>query len=333
MDHRHAVFDRDALTAGCLDIDIASRQAGQNQRLLAVHDMTTIEFCVDRHGQLQTPHRLLHDFLIRDRRDEVSTKGDEHVGLAVNHRLQGIHHRPPMMLRRPKAEHFLDLAEQFRARLLVNADGSVTLHVGMAAHGADAGAGPAKIAAHHKEIGDLLHIHGTVTVLGEAHAVADDDRFGPHVDLGNPVDLRSRQSRDAQDGVPGCASQIVRERVEAGRVLLDEGKIEHRFAAHPNGLVVRLENQLHHAFQDRNVTADTDLAIFAGDPGRAECCDLDRILRCSEPFQCALQQRIHSHNRNPAPRGLPQAGHHSWTVGAGVLPNHEDCVSCVEILQ
>jgi hypothetical protein len=45
----------------------------------------------------------------------------------------------------------------------------------MAAHGADTFARPAKIAAHHQEIGDLLHVCRTMTVLREPHAVTNDD--------------------------------------------------------------------------------------------------------------------------------------------------------------
>ena len=80
MHHRHAVFHRHALTACRLHIDVASGQAGQDQRLSAVDDMAAVEFCVDPDGQLQPPHRVFHDLRVRDRRDEVPAKTDEHLG-------------------------------------------------------------------------------------------------------------------------------------------------------------------------------------------------------------------------------------------------------------
>ena len=65
----------------------------------------------------------------------------------VDYRLNRIHYRPPMTLGRAEAEDLLDLAEQFRARLFVNADRAVALHIGMAPDGTDARAGPANVAA------------------------------------------------------------------------------------------------------------------------------------------------------------------------------------------
>ena len=116
-------------------------------------------------------------------------------------------------------------------------------------------------------------------------------------------------------------------------MLLDEGEIQHRLSPRANGRFVRFENKLHHALQRRDVAADADLAIFAGDPGRAESRHLDRVLRRGEPLERAFTQRVHGHDRNAAPRRLAQRGHHPRAVGAGILPNHEDRVGLLEILQ
>ena len=63
--------------------------------------------------------------------------------------------------------------------------------------------------------------------------------------------------------------QILAQRFEAGRMLFDEGKLQDRLLPRANGRIMRFENELHHALQGRDVAADADLAIFAGDPGRA----------------------------------------------------------------
>ena len=96
---------------------------------------------------------------------------------------------------------------------------------------------------------------------------------------------------------------------------------------------MRIENKLHHPFQRRDVASDTDLAIFAGDPGRAERRHLDRVLRRGEALERAFAQWVHRHDRNAAPRRLAQRGHHPGAIGAGILPDHEDRVCLVEILQ
>ena len=202
----------------------------------------------------------------------------------------------------------------------------------MAPDGTDSSAGPTKIAAHHEEIGDLLHILGPVAMLGEAHAIADDNRLGLNVDVRHPFDLGPRQPRDAQDVIPGRAAQIFRQRSKAERVLLDEREVQHRLATYTSGCLVRLENEFHHALEGRDVTADADLAIFAGNPGRGESYHLDRVLRRGKSLQRPFTQRVHCHDRNAAPRRLAQRGHHPRAVGAGILPNHEDRICLVEIL-
>src|SRR5262245_64949220 len=95
----------------------------------------------------------------------------------------------PMPSRRREPEHFLDLIEQLRLGLLVDAHRSVTLHVGVTAHRTDAGAGSAEIAPQQQQIDDLLDVLRAVTMLGDAHSVADDHRFRLHVDRGRALEL------------------------------------------------------------------------------------------------------------------------------------------------
>src|SRR6266852_5398963 len=164
-----------------------------------MYHVTAIELGVDSHGELEPLHCVPRNLRVGNGGNEVSAERNEHIASPVDDRLKCIHHRAPTLLGRTEAEHLLDLAKQLCARLLVDADSPVTLHVGMAANGTDAGAGPADITTHHEEVGDLLHVLRAVSVLGDAHAVADDDGFGLDVDLSDPLNLGPLQARDVQN--------------------------------------------------------------------------------------------------------------------------------------
>src|SRR5438477_13125734 len=75
-------------------------------------------------------------------------------------------------------------------------------------------------------------------------------------------------------------------------MLRDEIEIEYRLFSVVKRLVMRLQHPLHDALEGRDIAADADLAILAGDPRLAKGRHLDRILRCRKPFECALAQRV-----------------------------------------
>jgi DNA-binding transcriptional LysR family regulator len=64
----------------------------------------------------------------------------------------------------------------------------------MAAQRRDAGARASDVAAEEEKVGDLLHIGGAVPVLGDAHAVIDDDAVGLGVDVSDLLDIGPRQA-------------------------------------------------------------------------------------------------------------------------------------------
>ncbi len=59
----------------------------------------------------------------------------------------------------------------------------------MAAQRRNAGALAPDIAAEHQQIGDLLHIARAVTMLGDPHAVIDDDPLRLAVDIAYELDI------------------------------------------------------------------------------------------------------------------------------------------------
>src|SRR5207302_1696999 len=120
----------------------------------------------------------------------------------------------------------------------------------------------------------------------------DDDRARPHIDCCHALQLFTGQAADAQYVIPARAPQIVRERFEAMRMLRNEVEIEHRFSALAERLVMRFHNQLHDALEGRNIAADADLAILAGDPRLAEGRHLDCVLRRRKALEGALTQWV-----------------------------------------
>ena len=146
----------------------------------------------------------------------------------------------PASPRRLEAEHFLELVEECRLWLFVDAHRAVALHVGMAAHRADPCSGFAEIAPEQQQIYDLLHVCSAESVLGDPHAVDDDDGTRPHVDGRHTLQLFARQSTDVQYVFPFCPAEIIRERLEAVCVVGDEIDIENWLSAVAKRFVMRL---------------------------------------------------------------------------------------------
>ena len=116
------------------------------------------------------------------------------------------------------------------------------------------------------------------------------------------------------------------------RVFGDEFEIENRGTI-GTGDVVGFKNNLHDALERRDVAADADLAILAGDPRRAQGHHFDRVLRGGKAFQRPLAQRIEHHDRHATARCIVQRRQHARTVGAGILTDDEDRVGVLEIVE
>ena len=85
---------------------------------------------------------------------------------------------------------------------LPDAHRAVALHVGVAAHRAQPGAGLADVALEQGDVDDLLDRRDRVAVLGDAHRPADDGRAGVAEHPGRLLDLRPARGRSRGDGVP-----------------------------------------------------------------------------------------------------------------------------------
>jgi hypothetical protein len=108
--HCHPVLDRGSLQATALMVFLGAREAGQDQRLLAVDEVPAIELRAHLHGQLAALQGLEGMDGVRCGEREVAAEGDEHLDVAAVHRLDGAHDVETVLARR------VDRADLFRTR-------------------------------------------------------------------------------------------------------------------------------------------------------------------------------------------------------------------------
>ena len=93
--------------------------------------------------------------------------------------------------------------------LLVDAHGAVALHVGVAAHRADARAGLADHPAQQQHVDDLADGRHGLAVLGQPHRPADDGPLRLREHPGDSLDLLPRQAGGFVDLVPVDVGQVL----------------------------------------------------------------------------------------------------------------------------
>ncbi|MNL35637.1 hypothetical protein D3C87_1576800 [compost metagenome] len=139
-------------------------------------------------GQIEFPHARERRFRIGHGDSKIATKTHQRFRPALNDGLDCLHGIMALFTRRAETEGFLHASKKSLIGNFSDADGSVTLNVGMAAQGTDTGAWPAYIAAQHQEIGELLHIGRAVGMLCDAHAITENDVFRLEVDIHGAIE-------------------------------------------------------------------------------------------------------------------------------------------------
>jgi hypothetical protein len=112
MDHRHAVLNSDRLSSAYLHVNIAPRQAGQNQSLFAMTQMATNELGADSDRQSQSAHGGLSNVPVRHRCDEIAAKADENLGAPIHHCLYRVDDVMSMRAWWLESEHRPKLVEE-----------------------------------------------------------------------------------------------------------------------------------------------------------------------------------------------------------------------------
>src|SRR3984957_15331073 len=128
---------------------------------------------------------------------------------------------------RIESKHASYSVQKVAIRTLGNADRAVPLHIRVAAQRRNTGALASDIAAQHQQIGNLLHVTGAVAMLGDAHAVVDDNSLRLGVDIADELDIRPRQTRGLLDRIPGGRFNVGEQFIDAGGMILDEIAVEH----------------------------------------------------------------------------------------------------------
>ena len=203
----------------------------------------------------------------------------------------------------------------------------------MAAHGTDAGAGLADVAAQQQQVHQELHGLDAGAMLRQAHAIDPDHPLGPRIDRRRGFEGAARQPRPALDVGPIMRPHRGGELVETVRVLVEKGAVEHRLCTGPASLVLRLDQHLAQPDQRRLVPPGLDLVVLRTDRRRGPGQHLARRLRVRELDQPAFAQRVEGDDRNAAPPRLLQIVQHAWAIAAHILAEEEDAIGFGEILQ
>ena len=137
---------------------------------------------------------------------------------------------------------------------------------------------------------------------------------------GSPV----AASASSQVIVRACSAKCL----ETDGVVADEVPVEHGAGRG----VLRLQQQPVQHLEQGQVPAGTDLQELVGDR-RTAADHAARMLRVLEADQTGLGQGVDRDDLPAVALGLLQRGEHARVVGAGVLPDHEDQVCRVDIVE
>ena len=158
---------------------VGARQAGQDQRLLAVDEVAAVELGADLDGQLAVPQAPRTCRRVGRREREVAAEADEHLHLAAMHRLDRLDRPKPVLAGRLDPADLAEPVEEAPSRAVVDPAGAVALDVAVPANRAGPRAFPADVAAQQEQVDDLADRVDAVLVLGDAQAPGDDDPVRP----------------------------------------------------------------------------------------------------------------------------------------------------------
>ena len=233
----------------------------------------------------------------------------------------------------------------------------------MAADGADARAGLADVAAKKQQVAEHLDVVDAGHMLGQPHAVDRDYPLRRAIAFRHVAERLAAEAADGLDLVPGRRAAVRGEGRKAGRMLGDEGMIEHAaiqavgggrldgiagvvvrgaeqrlavldlcFPGRERG-VVGLDQRLADPGQRGDVATDLHLVDLIGDLGLPPQHHLLGRLRVAESLQSALAQRIEADDLHATARGVLQLMQDARRRGPRVVRQVENEVGLIEVLQ
>src|ERR1700722_4621240 len=182
MHHRHRILDRDRLRSVGLHIDFGAPKARQYEGLPGDEQMRAVELGSNVNGEVKAAHRFKGGLRIRHCDSKVAAEADQRLRAPILDCLDGFDCVVALPAWRLETEHAGNAVQQSVIWNFRDPDGSISLYVGMAAQRRDAGALASNVAAKHEKVSDLLHVGGAVAVLGDAHAIVDNDALCLGVD-------------------------------------------------------------------------------------------------------------------------------------------------------
>ena len=322
---------RNRLRPARLLVDFDAPEARQDVRDLTVYQGAAVEFGQDVHGQPQLPPRRLNPQMVGNGADQIAAEQHHGAHRAVDDLLAGLHDVDALLLGHLDAEQLFELLRRHHLGLLGDSYGALPLHIGVAAHGADAGAGSADIAAHQGQIDHGLHGLGALLVLCQPHAINEHGGLGVSVNVGGRLQGIPGEARAALDLGPSAVFHRSRELFPAMGVFVDEFPVDHRPLR--IGHVLQREKGFGDPHHGGGVAAGPDLMILRGDAGRRIAQHLRRRLRIDELLKSPLPQGIEGHDGNTAAGRFLQLMQHPRTRSADILAKEEDTIGLREIVQ
>jgi hypothetical protein len=226
------------------------------------------------------------------------------------------------------SKHLLEPIEKLFRGPLPDAHRPIALHVAMPAHRADACPRLADGAAHQVQVDDFLDGSDGVTVLRQAHGPASDDPRGSHQQHGGLADLVAGDAALLDNRRPFPVAKIGRQRVEPGGLLTDEVQVERGTGT--AGFL--FQNGLHQPLQERGIAVDPHLQEEIGQSGTRpqQAHDLLRIL---ETHQSGFRQRVDGDDLAAISFRPLQRQQHPRVVRAWILPDNQDHLGSIEVVE
>ncbi len=283
-------------------MSISVRPSGrQDQRVLAVHQVAAVEACRDVHGQRARAQRIEGPRRIGRGHREVAAQADEHLDVAIEHRLDRLDDVIAVLARRLEAEHLAEAVEECGGGAFPRCPscGRPARSSGRAPGTGPRHAGPI-LPRIIMRFDNIWIVATRAAVLGQSHAPRHDDALALDVDLRKPFDLLARHARFLDERRPVLGAQVGSECVEA--VVCSSMNAVSRMRAVPLATASssRSSTYLGDCLDQRKVAAEC--RTHEG-PRRSACWPSSAFrsdAKAREAFEPALAQRIDRDDRRAA---------------------------------
>ncbi len=209
----------------------------------------------------------------------------------------------------------------------------MTLDVGVSSDGTDPRPGSANVASEQQQVGKHLDVLNAEPMLGEAHAIDGDDRPCSRVLRGRGLQVLAPEPGLLLQRCPVAVAHEGRELLEGMRVLVNECDVKNAFRPIGDRTVIRFDQRLADAREGRKISTGADLVVLSTDAGAAATQHLEGRLGIDELDQPRFLQRIESDDRDVAAPRVLQLVQHPGAVRSDILPEEEDAIGLLEILQ